>query len=159
MHLIKNHEKIKDGTYGTKYSFICESLKTDKLEILLLNSIMITRRIIFGVSVILLYPSPYIKIILNSISSCAIWYFILFFKPYQSKLDNRMNSYIEVNTFLILSVIGAFIHEDLPTSLYDTIEWILVFLIYMIVMVPTLVNIVLLIHNIIMKIRRPNRGK
>jgi cellulose synthase/poly-beta-1,6-N-acetylglucosamine synthase-like glycosyltransferase len=70
-----------------------------------------------------------------------------------------MNLYIEVNTFLILSVIGAFIYEDLPTSLYDTIEWTLVVLIYMIVMVPTLVNIVLLIHNIIMKIRRHNREK
>jgi hypothetical protein len=70
-----------------------------------------------------------------------------------------MNLCIEVNTFLILSVIGAFIYEDLPTSLYDTVEWTLVVLIYMIVMVPTLVNIVLLIHNIIMKIRRPNRGK
>jgi hypothetical protein len=157
--LIKNHEKIKDGTYGTKYSLIYESLKTDKLETLLLNSIMITRRIIFGVSVVLLSSSPYILVIINSISSLTIWYFILFFKPYQSKLDNRMNLYIEVNTFLILSVIGAFIYEDLPTSLYDTIEWTLVVLIYMIVMVPTLVNIVLLIHNIIMKTRRPNREK
>ncbi len=65
LYVIKNHEKIKDGTYGTKYSIIYESLQRDQLEILLLNAIMITRRIIFGVSVILLSSSPYIQVIIK----------------------------------------------------------------------------------------------
>jgi hypothetical protein len=71
-----------------------------------------------------------------------------------------MNLYIEVNTFLILSILGALIYEDLPTFLYNTIEWILVVLIYMSVMVPALVNLLLLIYKItnkiIMKIRSQN---
>ena len=131
-------------------------MKTNQLEILLLNSIMIIRRIIFGMSLVLLYCSPYIQVILNSISSYAICFFIIYNKPYQSKLDTIMNLYIEVNTFLILSILGALIYEDLPTILYNTIEWILVVLIYMSVMVPALVNLLLLIYKIIMKIRSQN---
>jgi len=159
LHLINNYEKIKDGTYITKYSIIYESLKADQLEILNLNAIMIIRRIIFGVSVILLSYSPYTQVIINSISSYTICFLIIYYKPYQSKVDNIMNLYIEVNTFLILTVIVAFIYEDLPESLYDTIEWILVILIYMSIIVPALVNISILIYKIIRKIRQSkNQG-
>jgi hypothetical protein len=103
-------------------------------------------------SLVLLYSSPYIQVILNSISSYAICFFIIYNKPYQSKLDTIMNLYIEVNTFLILSILGALIYEDLPTILYNTIEWILVVLIYMSVMVPALVNLLLIIYKITYKI-------
>jgi hypothetical protein len=67
-----------------------------------------------------------------------------------------MNLYIEANTFLILSVIGAFIYEDMPNSLYDALEWMLVILIYASIMVPALVNLLLLIYKIIMKFRQSN---
>ncbi len=84
--------------------------------------------------------------ILNSISSYGISFFILYYKPYNSKLDNIMNLYIERNTFLILSVIVALIDEDLPTSLYDT-RMDLSSSIYTSIMVPDLVNLYLLIYT------------
>jgi hypothetical protein len=155
---IRNYDKIKDGTFSTKYSILHESLKTDQLEILLLSVIIIIiRRIIFGVSVILLHSSPYIQIMLNSIASYAIFIFTLYFKHYKINFDSIMNLYIELNTFLILSAVGAFIYEDLPTYLYDMMEWTLVVLIYMSIMVPALLNIAALIYRIILKCRRtPN---
>jgi hypothetical protein len=54
-----------------------------------------------------------------------------------------MNLYIEFVVFLIFSIIGAFIYEDLPTQLYDIAEWSLVVLIYCSIMIPALVNLIL----------------
>ena len=100
------------------------------------------RRLVYGVSLILLYSSPYIQVIVNSSFSCGICYFIFILKPYKSKLDYAMNLYIEIVVFLILSIIGAFIYEDLPTQLYDMTEWSLIVLIYGSIMIPALVNLI-----------------
>jgi hypothetical protein len=64
-----------------------------------------------------------------------------------------MNLYIEFVVFLILSIIGAFIYEDLPTHLYDITEWSLVVLIYCSIMIPALVNLTLSIKGLLVFIK------
>jgi hypothetical protein len=67
-------------------------------------------------------------------SKDGICYFLFILKPHKSKLDYAMNLYV----FLILSIIGAFIYEDLPTHLYDITERSLFVLIYCSIMIPAL---------------------
>lgn len=65
-----------------------------------------------------------------------------------------INLYIELNTFLILTVIAPFIYDDLPAYLYDGFELTLVVLIYTSIMIPALINISILIYNIIINLRQ-----
>lgn len=97
---------------------------------------------------ILLYPSPYIQVVVNSSFSCGICYFIFMFKPYKTKLDNIMNLYIEVVTFLILSIIGVFIYEDLHTTLFNLADWSLVVMIYLSIIIPALTNLMILVKDL-----------
>ncbi len=71
----------------------------------------------------------------------------------KTKLDYAMNLYIEFVVFLMLSIIGAFIYEDLPTHLYDITEWSLVVLIYGSIMIPALVNLILLMKDLLVFIK------
>ena len=64
-----------------------------------------------------------------------------------------MNLYIELVVFLILSIIGAFIYEDLPTHLYDMTEWSLIVLICCSIMIPALVNLILSIKDSLVYIK------
>ncbi len=111
------------------------------------------RRLVYGVSLILLFSSPYIQVIVNSSFSYGICYFIFTLNPYKSKLDYAMNLYIEIAVFLILSIIGAFIYEDLPTHLYDMTEWSLIVLICCSIMIPALVNLILSIKDSLVYIK------
>jgi hypothetical protein len=96
---------------------------------------------------ILIYPSPYLHVVINSSFSLAIWYYMIIFKPYKARVDNLMSLYVEFNIFVILSVIGVFLYEDLNSSMYDISEWRLVVLIYMSIIVPAVINILLLIKT------------
>ncbi len=111
---------------------------------------MMIRRIAYGVSMILLYPSPYIQVVINSIFSFSICFFIIIYKPYISKLDNILSLYIEVITFLILSLIGAYIKQDLPNNLYEMFEMIIVILIYMTIAIPAFISAIILVKDIIL---------
>lgn len=143
LYLIRNFENIRDNGANPKFSILYENFKNDMIERLFVNLLEILRRLVYGVNLILLYPTPYIQVILNSSFSFAICYFIFILKPYKSKIDHIMNLYIEFVIFLILSIIGAFIYEDLPTQLYDITEWSLVVLIYSSIMIPALVNLII----------------
>ena len=110
---------------------------------------MLIRRIVYGINVILFHSSPFIQVVINSSFSFTICYYILIFKPYKTRLDNIMNVYIELITFWIFSIIGAFIKEDLSRDLYDLAEWSLIILIYSIIMIPALVNISISIKDLI----------
>jgi hypothetical protein len=147
--MIRNYEKIKDNTLISKFSVLYENLKTDKIEYLLVNILLLLRRIVYGVNMILFYSSPFIQVVINSSFSFTICYYILIFKPYKTRLDNIMNVYIELITFWIFSIIGAFIKEDLSRDLYDLAEWSLIILIYSIIMIPALVNISISIKDLI----------
>jgi hypothetical protein len=98
---------------------------------------------------IIFYTSPFIQVVINSSFSFAICHYILLVRPFKTRLDNIMNLYIEFITFLILSIIGTFIKEDLSNDLYDIAEWSLIILIYSSIMLPALVNIVISIRNLI----------
>jgi hypothetical protein len=135
---------------GTKYKVLYENLNTKDVNNLLLNILMIIRRIVYGVSMILLYPSPYIQVVINSIFSFSICFFIIIYKPYISKLDNFMSLYIEVITFLILSLIGAYIKEDLPNNLYEMFEMIIIILIYMTIAIPACISAIILVKYIVL---------
>ncbi len=65
-----------------------------------------------------------------------------------------MNFYIEFLTFWVLSIMGAFIKEDLSSNLYDIADWSLVVLIYSIVIVPAIVNLITTIRDIILYFKR-----
>ena len=68
-----------------------------------------------------------------------------------------MNFYLEFVTFLILSIIGAFIKEDLSTNLYDFADLTLVVLIYSIIIVPAIVNLIISIKDLILYFKRRSR--
>jgi hypothetical protein len=108
---------------------------------------------------IVLYSTPYIQVVLNSSFSIMIWYYMLIFNPYVSKLDRYMSLYIEFITFLILSIIVSFTYEDLASDLYDIAEWSIIILIYLSIMVPNLVNLVITIKYFIdwLKVRYRKR--
>ena len=106
---------------------------------------------------ILFYSSPYIQVVINSSFAIAISYYIFIFNPYKAKLDNAMNLYTEFNTFLCLTIIGAFLNEDLSSNLRDVAEWAFVIFLYMSILVPALVNILFLIKNILSKLKSNKR--
>lgn len=149
---LKYYESIRDNKIEAKYEILYINIKTDKIEYLLLNILLILRSIVYGVNMIVLYSSPYSQVVINSSFSFSIFYFIFIFKPFKNRLDNMMNLYIEFNTFLILSLMGAYIYEDLSDILYGLAEWALVILIYMSIIMPTLVNTIILIKNFILKL-------
>jgi hypothetical protein len=138
---------------NTKLSILYQGLKTNNLEILLLNVLEIIRRIVYGCNMILFYHSPYIQVILNSSLSISVCYFILIFKPYNTRRDYFINLYTEVNVFLIFFSIGAFISEHISDTLYSLAEWNLVILLYLSIIVPALIKIILLIIDIIVKLK------
>ncbi len=147
--MIRNYEMIKDNTLISKFSLLYENLKTDEIEHLLYNIVLLLRRIVYGVNMILFYSSPFIQVVINSSFSFTICYYILISRPYKTRLDNIMNFYIELITFWIFSIIGAFIKEDLSRDLYDLAEWSLIILIYSSIMIPALVNISISIKDLI----------
>lgn len=115
------------------------------------------RRLVYGVNMILLYSSPYIQVVVNSSFSFAICYFIFIFKPYKTKLHNIMNLYIETINFLILSIIGTFIHKGLSSNLYSSAEWSVIILIYASITGPALVNIIISMKDFAFWLRERNR--
>lgn len=134
----------------TKYKVLYENLDTNNLNNLLLNILIIIRRIVYGVNMIFLYPSPYIQVAINSIFSFSICFFIIIYRPYRYKLDNFMNLYIELITFMILTLIGAYIKEDLPYNLHEMSELIIIILIYMSITIPALLSAIILLKDIIL---------
>jgi hypothetical protein len=151
--LIRNLQKIRDNSANPKFSILFQNLKVDKIEGVYIHILEILRRLLYGINMILLYPSPYIQVILNSSFSFAICYFILLYKPYKTKLDNIMSFYTEFTTFLILSVIGAFIDEDLSRTLYDLADWSLFLMIILSIMIPAVVNLFVSIKNFLTWVR------
>jgi hypothetical protein len=149
LYLIRNYEKIKDNTLASKFSVLYENLKTDKIQYLLYNIVLLIRRIVYGINVILFHSSPFIQVVINSSFSFTIYHYILIFKPYKTRLDNIMNFYIEFITFCIFSIIGAFIKEDLSGDSYNIAEWSLIILIYSSIVLPAVVNIVISIKDLI----------
>jgi hypothetical protein len=139
---------------GTKYKVLYENLSINHVNHLLLNILMMIRRIVYGVNMIILYPSPYIQVTINSIFSFSICFFIIIYKPYRYKLDKFMNLYVELNSFLILTIIGAYIKEDLPYNIHESCELIILVLIYMSITIPALVNAFILLKDIILYLRR-----
>jgi hypothetical protein len=121
-----------------------------RIENIQFNNLLLIRRIVYGINMILFYSSPFIQVVINSSFSFTICHYILLFKPFKTRLDNIMNFYIEFLTFLILSIIGAFIKEDLSSDLYELADWSLVVLIYSIIMVPASVNLIISIKDLIL---------
>jgi hypothetical protein len=72
----------------------------------------------------------------NSISALNIGLFILIYKHYATKFQKYLNFYLELNTLLILIIIGAYIKEDLYYSLYNKLEWSLMILISCSITIP-----------------------
>ncbi len=64
-----------------------------------------------------------------------------------------------MNTFMILSVVGVFIKEDLYSGLYSIADWGLIIFVYLSIMVPALVNILLLIRSFVIKCRGKTDNK
>jgi hypothetical protein len=120
------------------------------MEDIQFNNILLIRRIVYGINMIVLYYSPFMQVVINSSFSFTICHYILIFKPFKTRLDNIMNFYIEFLTFLILSIIGAFIRQDLSSDLYALADWSLVVLIYSIIIVPAIVNLIISIKDLIL---------
>lgn len=147
---------MQDTEFESAFSILYENLKVDNIEHLLLKIIDLIRRLVFGISMVIFYKSPYMQVVVNSSISSSICMFMILYKPYKTKLDNMMNFYIEFNTFCILSSFGAFIYEDLPRDLYSVTEVIVIILIYLIIMIPAIVDIGIFIKKFILYIKRRN---
>lgn len=143
MFYLKNLEEIKGNTADSKYSALYIQLRTDSIDTLLLNNLMMIRRLVYGVNIVYLYDSPFIQVAINSTISCAYVHFLIVYKPYKTKWDNMMNLFIEGNIFLILTLIGVFIHQNLPSEIYQITEVSLVVLLYMSTSVVTIINFIL----------------
>ncbi len=147
--MIRRYEKIKNSTLTSKIEVLYDNLKTESIEYILLHVLLIIRRIVYGVNIILFYASPFIQVVINSSLSFACFHYISLLKPFKTQIDNIMSIYIEFITFLILSIIAAFIKEDLSSDLHKIADWCLVILIYSSIMVPALFNLVISIKDLI----------
>ncbi len=122
-----------------------------------MNIMDLIRRLVYGINMIIFYHSPYIQVVINSSISFSTFIFMILYQPYKKRLDNILNIYIEFNTFCILSAIGAFIYEDLPSYLYNISVEIAIIMIYLIIILPAIVNITISIQNFILWLRRRNK--
>jgi hypothetical protein len=157
IYLVKNFEKIKNKDLSPKFSILYEHLNTENIENLLAPIIDILRRLLYGVNMILFYSSPYIQVVINSVSSFVVFHYYFVYRPCSKKFDNIMNLYTEINNFLTLSFIGAFISEDLPNNMNYVAEWSVIILIYLSIMGPTMINLILSIRDLTLWIRARNR--
>ena len=155
---LKNIETIKANNLP-KYEILYSHIKTENIDFLLLNILNMIRRIVFGINIVLLYSSPYIQVMINSCFSFAICYFIIFYNPFKTSFDHRMNIFLEVNIFLIQCILGTFIYEDMSTDLYEIADWSIVVLLYMSILVQALANIVYTVAELTLKCRKRKADK
>jgi hypothetical protein len=151
LYYLRNLEKIQSNTADTKYKILFQDLKSDSIDSLLLKIIQMLRKHLYGINLIFLYDSAYIQVIINSIFSFCILHYLIYYKPYTNRKDLLINIFIEGNTFLILSLIGAYLKDKMNDIIYKMIEICISILLYGILIVPTAINLVLDIRAIVIK--------
>lgn len=80
--------------------------------------------------------------------AAGLCYFIVIIRPFKEKVDNAMNLFTEAVIFIIQSLIGAFIYQDLREGLYNAVKWSIVVMLYASIMVPSLVQLGILLKDL-----------
>jgi hypothetical protein len=156
---LKNYHEINENIFDIRYKVLHTNLHSDAIDYLFYNIFYLSRRIVYGVVMILLSSAPYIQVVINSSFSIGIAYFLIIFKPFKSKIDNYMKIYIEVNNSIIISLTGLFLTEKLPNRLYEVAEWTIVILTYAGFALPTLVRVIIILKDAVINfVRRKQLG-
>jgi hypothetical protein len=106
---LRNLEKIQNNTADNKYKILFQELKSDSIHCLLIKVIQILRKLVYGINLISLCEAPYIQVEINSTFSFCILHYLVYCKPYTTRKDILISTFLEGNIFLILSFIGAYL--------------------------------------------------
>ncbi len=153
LYYLKNIEKIQSSTADNKYKILFQNLKSSSIDPLLIKVIQILRKLAYGVNLICLHDNAYIQVIINSSFSLCILHYMIYHKPYASKKDLVINIFIEGNIFMILSLIGAYLKDDLWGIIYKLLEIGIIALLYGSILVPASINLLFDIRIIIEKFK------
>ncbi len=84
---LRNYPEIKCNLFDMRFKVLHITLKNEKIEYLFYNILYLSRRIIYGIVIVILPSSPYIQFVINSNVSIGVFYFMIMFKPFKNKID------------------------------------------------------------------------
>lgn len=152
--ILKYSSRFEENEFFTKFSVLYSQCDLDKEYFFTAILLFAIRRLLFSISILILGSSPYIQVSINSACSASILLSYIFNNPFKKRKDRYIEIFIETCIFISLSCLAISIFDLINR---DVLDWVMVVVLYGSILLPTLVNLFLLVRKLYNKCR--NRGK
>lgn len=110
--------------------------------------LFIIRRLIFGVSILILGQSPYIQISINSACCAGIILSYICYNPFKTRKDRYIEIFAETCIFISMNCLVVSMFNIANP---DAIDWVLVIALYGSILIPSIVNLILVIRDLYLR--------